>query len=68
VYWTKCPVVDLVGGVGLGGSGGGLSSVVDAIHALGRMVDGRLDRIEAAMQSHERRLRRIEAAVVPPQP
>jgi hypothetical protein len=41
------------------------ASVVDAVQALGRMLDSRMDRIEAAMQSHERRLRKIEAAVVP---
>ena len=43
-----------------------MTTVVDAIQTLGRMLDGRMDRIEAAMQSHERRLRKIEAAVVPP--
>lgn len=57
-------------GSGSGGGGDGMSaaaaaSVVDAVQALGCMLDSRMDRIEAAMQSHERRLRKIEAAVVP---
>ena len=59
-----------VGGSNLGGPGGagevGIATVVEAIQGLGRMLDARMDRIEAAMQSHERRLRKIEAAVTPP--
>ena len=42
------------------------SSILSAVRALGTMLDGRMDKIEAAMQAHERRLRKIEASVASP--
>ena len=40
-----------------------LAALKTGLNALGRSVEMRMDRVEAALQAQERRLRRIEAAV-----
>ena len=40
-----------------------LAALMTGLNALGRSVEMRMDRVEAALQAQERRLRRIEAAV-----